>query len=60
MEEHELCLKVVLGMFERKEVECQVLKMRVLTRKSRILGQVVSKGEISINLSKVETISQWE
>ena len=58
MEEHELCLKIVLGKFERKEVECQVLKMRVLARKSYILGQVVSKGEISVNLSKVKTISQ--
>ena len=60
MEEHELCLKIVLGKFERKEVECQVLKMRVLAWKSCILGQVVSKEEISIDPSKVEAISQWK
>ena len=57
MEEHELCLKIIFGKFERKEVEYQVLKMRVLTWKSGILGQVVSKKEISVNLSKVGTIS---
>ena len=33
--------------------------MRVLARKSRILGQVVSKEEISVDPSKVEAVSQW-
>ena len=34
--------------------------MRVLARKSRILGQVVSKEEISVDPSKVEAVSQWK
>ena len=34
--------------------------MRVLARKSRILGQVGSKEEISVDPSKVEAVSQWK
>ena len=34
--------------------------MRVLARKSCILGQVGSKEEISVDPSKVEVISQWK
>ena len=30
------------------------------SKKSRILGQVMSKEEIFVDLSKVETISQWK
>ena len=34
--------------------------MRVLARKSHILGQVGSKKAISVDPSKVEAISQWK
>ena len=34
--------------------------MRVLALKSRILGQVRSKEEISEDPSKVEVVSQWK
>ena len=34
--------------------------MRVFARKSGILGQVVPKEEIYVDLSKVEVVSQWK
>ena len=56
IEKHELHLKIVL----EKELYVMFSKCKFLLRKVVFLGHVVSEKGISMNLSKVEAVSQWK
>ena len=60
MEEHELHLKIVLEKLREKRLYAKFSKCEFWLEKVTFLGHVVSKEGISMDLSKVEAVSQWK
>ena len=58
MEEHELHLKIVLEKLREKKLYAKFSKCKFWLRKVAFLGHVVSEEGISVDLSKVEVVSQ--
>ena len=60
MKEHELHLKLVLEKLKKKKLYAKFSKCEFWVKKVTFLGHVVSEEGISIDLSKVEVVSQWK
>ena len=60
MEEHELHLKLVLEKLREKKLYSKFSKCEFWLKKVAFLGHVVSEEGISVDLSKVEVVSQWK
>ena len=60
MEEHELHLKIVLEKLREKELYAKFSKYEFWLRKVVFLGHVVPEEGISMDLLKVEVVSQWK
>ena len=58
VEEHELHLKIVLEKLREKKLYAKFSKYEFWLGKVKFLGHMVSKEGISMNLSKVEAVSQ--
>ena len=60
VEEHELYLKILLEKLRDKKLYAKFSKCKFWFGKVTFLGHVVSEEGISIDLSKVEAMSQWK
>ena len=60
MAEHKLHLKIVLEKLREKKLYAKFSKCEFWLRKVAFLGHVVSEEGISVDLSKVEAVSQWK
>ena len=59
VEEHELHLKIVLGKL-RENLYAKFSKCEFGSEKLHFWGHIVSEKGISVDPSKIETVSQWE
>ena len=59
MEEHELHLKIVLEKLREKKLYAKFLKCKFWLGKVSFLGHFGSEEGISVDLSKVKVVSQW-
>ena len=60
MEEHELHLRIVLGKLREKRLYAKFSKCESWFKKVTFLEYIMSEEGISVDLSKVKTISQWK
>ena len=60
MEEHELHLKILLEKLREKKLYAKFSKCEFWLGNVVFLGHVVSEEGISVDLSKVEAVSQWK
>ena len=60
VEEHELHLKIVLGKLREKRLYAKFSICKFSSKRLHFWRHVVSKDGISMDSSKIETVSQWE
>ena len=58
-EEHEEHLRVVLELFRAHKLYAKFEKCEFWQRKVKFLGHVVSREEVTVDLSKIEAVQDW-